>query len=251
MAYSFFLAYGGRKVQFPIAPSSLTIGVKGRNETVELLNDGEVNLLKSPGLTEVSFTALIPQVSSYPFAVNNEPIDTYTDFLNDMIKGKTPFQFIVVRTRGDKLLFDTNLKVTCESYDLEESADKGFDVELKINLKQYREYGLKTITLVSVKKNTSTTTSTTTSSTPNTTTTTEASKDSSSRDTQSSSGKTYVVKPDDCLWHIAKKFYGNGSEWKKIYNKNKTVIENTAKKRGLKSSSNGHWIFAGTKLIIP
>ena len=82
MAYSFFLVSENKKVQFPIAPSELSIGVKGRNETIDLMNEGEVNLLKSPGLTEISFKVLIPQVGKYPFAVNDEPIDTFTNFLN-------------------------------------------------------------------------------------------------------------------------------------------------------------------------
>lgn len=66
-----------------------------------------------------------------------------------------------------------------------------------------------------------------------------------------SGSKTYVVKKGDCLWNISQKFYKKHSEWKKIYNANKTVIEKTAKKRGLKNSSHGWWIFPGTKLKIP
>lgn len=252
MAYSFFLADGDKKVQFPVAPSDLTISVSGRNETIDLLNEGQVNLLKSPGLTEIQFTAMIPQVGKYPFAVNNEPIDTYTDFLNKMLEEKKPFRFIVVRTAGTKLLFDTNLLVSCEGYDLKESADNGFDVNLEIKLKQYREYGVKTITLVTVKTTETTVTNTTTSkkTTPKTSTKT-TSKTNTNRNTKSNSGKSYVVKSGDTLWGIAKKFYGNGSKWGNIYSANKTTIENTAKKRGKKSSSNGHWIYPGTVLIIP
>lgn len=72
-----------------------------------------------------------------------------------------------------------------------------------------------------------------------------------SRVSKTSSQKKYTVKKGDCLWNIAKKFYKDPTKWKKIYNANKTVIENTAKKRGYKSSSNGKWIFPGTVLSIP
>lgn len=252
MAYSFFMVSDNKKVQLPIAPSDLTISVNGRNESIDLMNEGEVNLLKSPGLTEISFTALIPQVGKYPFAVNNEPIDTYTDFLNEMLVNKKPFRFVVVRTAGTKLLFDTNLKVACEGYDLKESADNGFDVELDISLKQYRDYGVKTITLVSVqttKKVDTTTTKKTTTTTPAKTTT--AAKTTTKRSTKSNSGKKYKVKKGDTLWGIAKRYYGNGAKWKTIYTKNKSVIEKAAKKHGRKSSSSGHYIYPSTVLTIP
>ena len=66
-----------------------------------------------------------------------------------------------------------------------------------------------------------------------------------------SSKRTHKVKSGDCLWNIAKKYYGNGSQYTKIYKANKSVIESTAKKHGYSSSRNGHWIFPGTVLTIP
>lgn len=62
---------------------------------------------------------------------------------------------------------------------------------------------------------------------------------------------TYIIKSGDTLWGIARKFYGDGTKWKTIYNANKDIIESTAKSRGYKSSDNGHWIFPGVKLTIP
>ena len=41
------------------------------------------------------------------------------------------------------------------------------------------------------------------------------------------SGQNYTVRSGDCLWNIAKKFYGNGSQYTKIYNANKDKIKNT------------------------
>ena len=62
---------------------------------------------------------------------------------------------------------------------------------------------------------------------------------------------TYTIKSGDTLWGIARKFYGDGTKWGTIYNANKDIIESTAKKRGMKSSDNGHWIFPGVTLTIP
>ena len=44
--------------------------------------------------------------------------------------------------------------------------------------------------------------------------------------TKTDSGKYYTVRSGDCLWNIAKKFYGSGSQYTKIYNANKTLIKN-------------------------
>ena len=242
MAYSFFMVSGDKKVQFPIAPSELTITVNGRNETVDLINEGEVNVLKSPGLTEVSFKALIPQVTKYPFAVNSEPIDTFTNFLNEMLEQKKAFQFVVVRTAGTKLLFDTNLKVSCEGYSLNESADNCFDVELDISLKQYREYGVKTITLVTVE------TTKKVDTTVETEQTVQASTNEEKRETEKPKGKIHTVKKGDCLWKISKKYYGKGSKWKTIYNANKEVMVASVKKHHCRKY---YCIHPGMKLVIP
>lgn len=65
--------------------------------------------------------------------------------------------------------------------------------------------------------------------------------------------KKYTVVKGDNLWAIARKFYGGtGSNWEKIYNANKDIIEKTANKyRKGKGSDHGHWIYPGTEFVIP
>ncbi len=62
---------------------------------------------------------------------------------------------------------------------------------------------------------------------------------------------TYTVKGGDTLWGIAAAKLGGGLNWKKIYDKNKDVIESEAKKHGRADSDCGRWIYAGTQVIIP
>ena len=83
------------------------------------------------------------------------------------------------------------------------------------------------------------------------TTSTTPAKSTTPKRTSKAKSKTHTVKSGDTLWGIAVKYYKNGSQWKKIYNANKSAIEKAAKKHGKKSSSNGHWIYPGTKLTIP
>ncbi|MBQ9346427.1 MAG: LysM peptidoglycan-binding domain-containing protein, partial [Oscillibacter sp.] len=40
--------------------------------------------------------------------------------------------------------------------------------------------------------------------------------------------KTYTVKPGDCLYNIAKRLYGKGEDWRKIYNANRDTIGGNA-----------------------
>lgn len=51
--------------------------------------------------------------------------------------------------------------------------------------------------------------------------------------------KYHTVKKGDTLWGIAKKYYGNGAQYKKIYNANKSIIKNP------------DLIYVGQKFLIP
>jgi nucleoid-associated protein YgaU len=44
--------------------------------------------------------------------------------------------------------------------------------------------------------------------------------------TAPSAGRTYTVVKGDSLSKIAKQFYGNANQWKRIYEANKDVIKN-------------------------
>jgi nucleoid-associated protein YgaU len=52
--------------------------------------------------------------------------------------------------------------------------------------------------------------------------------------------KKYTVAPGDSLWKIAKRSYGDGNQWKKIYEANRQVI-----------GSNPDLIKPGQVLVIP
>lgn len=60
----------------------------------------------------------------------------------------------------------------------------------------------------------------------------------------------YTVKSGDTLWALAKKFLGDARRYTEIYEDNKAVIEETAKKHGKTNSKSGHWIWPGTVLMI-
>ena len=229
--YYFFLG----ETLLPVAPAKLNTKIKNQNKTVELINESQVNILKDAGLTEISFEALFPN-TKYPFAAYTDGYkgaSYYLELLEKYKVSKKPFQFIVVRkTPAGKVLFYTNMKVSLEEYEVKESAKDGFDMPVSIELKQYKSYGAKTAKIKSSSSGTSNV------------------KKNSSRDSKDSA-KSYVIRSGDTLWNIAKQEYGDATDWKKIYEANKSTIESAAKDHGKTSSSNGHWIYPGTKIVLP
>lgn len=209
--YDFYLD----KILLPVAPSKLQVKIKNANKTINLINDGEINIIKKPGLSEVSFDILIPHVK-YPFAVYKNGYRDAKYFLGEIEKLKVnmqPFQFIVSRRKPNgTVLFDTNMKVTLEEYTIKEDAGEGFDVIVTIKLKQYREYSTKTmkITIKQYKPIAVEVPARPATTAPKPATT----------------SRTYTVKRGDCLWNIAKKYYGKGNQYAKIYNANRDKIKN-------------------------
>lgn len=202
------------KILLPIAPSKLTVKIGNENKTLTLINEGEINVLKKAGLTEIDFDATIPNVE-YPFATYKNGFQSAKTFLDAIEKLKTdqkPFQFIVTRTfPNGKAIFNTNMKVSLENYTIKEEAKQGFDATVTFKLKQYKDYGTKTckIKIETTKK----------------AVTAEPKRETTSSPAPVKQNKTYTVVRGDCLWNIAKKFYGNGSQYTKIYNANKDKIK--------------------------
>ena len=234
--YHFFID----DLELPFAPSELKVTIGSNNQTVELINGNEINILKNPKLTEIEFDCELPRGRQYAFANTLVSSKTYTDYFEKLMLNKTPAKLVITRPhpflRGStgiggtiKDFESTVLTVSLEGYKLEESAENAYDVKVSLKFKEYISYG-------TVKKKVVITTNKVTVS--NTTKSVDTSK-------------TYTVKSGDCLWNISKKFYGTSNKWKNIYDSNKTLIENTAKKYGKRSSSNGWWIYPGTVLTIP
>lgn len=225
------------KVLLPVAPPKIKTDIRNKNKTIELINDGEVNLLKTPGLTEISFTILLPNVK-YPFGKYPDGFKNSAYFLGvfEQYKvSKKPFQFIISRTLPNGTVpFHTNLRMSLEDYSYEDTTAEGFDIKVTLNLKQYKDYGTKTVKIGA----------------NNTASVSNAPKRSTGAGANNT-GKSYTIKSGDTLSNIAKSKMGKASLWRTLYSANQTVIENAAKARGKKSSNNGHWIYPGTVLRIP
>lgn len=213
MSYACYLA----GMQMP-TPAKLTVKVKNKNKTLILLNEGEINFLRTPGLTEI----VVP--FTFPMLTGRSP-DYYLGTLERLETSKEPTQFILVRCSPDgRTLYDTNMRVSVEDYNIVEDATKGLDVAVDVNLKQWRPYGTKTVTVEQPAE-----------SGQAATVTVEKERDASTAPT----AKTYTVKAGDSLWAIAAKYYGKGAEYTKIASANTDKI------------SNPNLIYPGQVLTIP
>lgn len=197
MAYSFFLD----RVQLPVPPSKMQTKISNKNKTIVLINEGEINFLKDAGLSEISFEIMIPQ-NKYPFSIYSGGFKDAKYYLNHFEKlkvNKKPFQFIVTRlSPKGKLLFTTNIKVSLEDYVINEDAGEGLDLIIAIRLKQYRDFGTKTL-VVKKKEND-----------------VVAVAETTKREVTKEIPKTYTVVTGDSLWKICQKQLGDGSKYGEI-----------------------------------
>lgn len=210
MAYYFYLG----NVLLPIPPSKLELKISNNNKTYDLINYSQINVLKNPGLSSLEFEVVLPN-TKYPFAMyknNFQNAKYYLGVLENLKVNRSAFQFIVIRKfPNGKDIFNTNIKVALEEYTITDTTEEGFDTKVKIKLKQYKEYSTKKVQVTIKQYRPPAVTRTVT--TNNTA-------------VVKPSGQNYTVKRGDCLWNIAKRFYGNGAKYTTIYNANRSKIRN-------------------------
>lgn len=222
MAYKMYIA----GALMPITPSKVKVKINNQNKTLTLISGEEINILKEAKLTDVSFDVVLPQVP-YPFTNGGaQSADYYLSLFERLKQSKTPFQWILNRSRPDGVaLFYSNLTVGLEDYQITDDAKEGFDLTVSVKLKQYRAFGTKTVQI----------TPSPAPSQPATATVQKPPRET----TSAPKAANYTVKSGDCLWNIAKKQLGDGSRWKEIYELNKDKIKNP------------NLIYSGQSLTMP
>ncbi len=216
MAYEFYLA----GTLLPVTPSKLKVKIDNNNKSVNLINEGDVNILKKPGLTQISFTALLPN-QSYHFARGSAAASSYLSLLENLKVSKEPFSFTVTRQLSNSRLNGTSMLVSLEEYTINEDAESyGIDYSVDITLKQYKAYGTRNVRIAQQKAAAETVRATDTASKP--------------------SGTQYTVKSGDNLTTIAQKYYNSADSWREIYNANTDTI-----------GANPNKIYPGQVLTLP
>ncbi|WP_341279356.1 LysM peptidoglycan-binding domain-containing protein [Paenibacillus sp. FSL H8-0537] len=190
--YGIWLSYDNQKSGFrlPVNPAELQISDATSGKSYDVSGLGEINVIQSPKLTEISFDSFFPAPgANYSFVASETLFEPYVylTLLQDWMKKKRPIRFIFTGAS-----FDLNLAVSIEKFEWREAAGSG-DIEYSLGLKKYVFYKARP---VKINKN-------------------QKKGSKKERDTKETP-KTYTLVSGDTLIGVAKKQLGNESRWKEI-----------------------------------
>jgi hypothetical protein len=135
--YHFFIG----DMELPLAPDKYTLSLPNKNQLLTLADGSEMNLLRPSGLRQISFEILLPYFTDSPLVRNGVTVYRPIYYLNRLAEWAAagePRRLIVYRSlpNGEEI-FNTNLLVSLESYQVLEDADLGFDVRVAVVLREY------------------------------------------------------------------------------------------------------------------
>lgn len=215
--YEMWLTHNAEKekIQLPVLPESLQITNGSNNSKVDIIGLGEIVVMKSRPALRISFASFFPAAKFPGLQVETitKPL-TLIQRINAWKESRKPIHFIVTSCGVDIYAAIENFKYS------EVGGDPG-TYQYSLDLKEYRE-----IKVRQVKVDLNDKTATVSNEEP--------------RVDNSVAPQTHTVVSGDCLWNIAKKYYGSGADYTKIYEANKEVV-----------GSNPNLIYPGQVLTIP
>lgn len=199
--YGIWLSFnnGAEGFQIPVNPERIEIADGGRGQTYDVVGLGEINVIKSPKLTEYGWAGTFP-AQRYPWVVAN-PLHTpahYVQLLEKWRVSLRPIRFVFAGAT-----FGINTPTTIETLSWKEVAGSG-DIEYTIKLKRYRFYGAQRVQVVPV--------------TPGGTdgAAVAIQKQPPPRLDDRVVPPTYTLVSGDTLWAVAQRVLGDGSRWPEI-----------------------------------
>lgn len=203
--YRIYLKQEATQVLLPVTPAEIRTKTESRNKSVYILNFGELNLARKPGLQEISFTVLLPG-RLYSFVQTEGAFHEPEYFLNlfrEYKAAEKPVQLIVFRKLADgSQIFCGNIEALLEDYMVTEKGGEQGDFWVDLRWKEYRN--AKSIRY-DMKKEADGQTA--------------LIEQGQARESKTPTG-SYTVRSGDCLWAIAKRALGDGTKYREIAEKN-------------------------------
>jgi len=182
----------------PVLPEKIEINEDGDNETFNVINLGEVNTINKPKLSEISFESYFP-LNRGPY-VSSEELFSPSFYISKIREWRDKRQKIrFIFTGGSPL--ELNDLFIIEGFKLSEKGGEVGDIYYSIELKRYKPYAAKKVVIVTKQ---------------NTKNKAAAVKAKPPRPAEKSKQKTHTVVSGDTLWHIAKRYLGDGSRYPEI-----------------------------------
>ena len=201
-----YLGTDNDKIRFPVVPPSIGVNRSNNIDTESVIKLGEVPIFNGASLKTIEFTSFFPN-QEYRFCDYTgfmKPYEFSEKIQKRMYEGK-PLRIIVTDS-------PTNMQCLVQQFDTVEQ-DGTRDLYFTLNLLEYRP-----IEVPNLNNQNSNLNNTQNTSRPNDT-------NNSTTNTQ----KIHKVVKGDCLYNIAKKYYGNGNLYTKIKEANKPKYPSLAK----------------------
>lgn len=219
MSYSVYFKYGSKKYKLPVNPEEIKRSRELNIENYQVLGTGQVSIPSYYNLEEFSFEAEFPsQDYHYMNSGARADADYYEKMFRKAQKNMKPVRFIASNDITD----DISVMVLVKSVEAVEKAGEEGDKYLSIKLQEYKAPGKRYVAVQTV-------------------TATVKQEDTAAAaeiNPAVTENKTHTVQSGDTLWGIAKKYYGNGSQYTKIVSANPDI-------------KNPNLIYPGQVLSIP
>lgn len=183
-------------IYIPVLPESLEIKKKGKGQGYDIIGLGEINVIHSPELSEITFSSFFPETKAPYMSISSllwkEPLE-YIGKIIEWQASKHPCRLSI---KAPNLTM--SIPVSIEQFDYRERAGSG-DIEYQLSLKEYRFYAPRRYKLETKADGTT------------------VLKDKGTKRLDERVPPTsYALKAGDNLWKVAKLQLNDETRWREI-----------------------------------